>query len=106
MKKEWGFDGVIMSDWDATYDGVAAANAGLDVEMPSAKFMNRATLLPAIKAGQVSLATIDDKVRRILRTAIRFGWLDRAGRRHRPGRSTAKRGAPPRSTPRAPAWCC
>jgi beta-glucosidase len=77
LKKEWGFDGIVMSDWDATYDGVAAANAGLDVEMPSAKFMNRATLLPAIEAGQVSRGTIDDKVRRILRTAIRFGWLDR-----------------------------
>ena len=76
-KKEWGFDGIIMSDWDATYDGVAAANGGLDLEMPSGKFMNRATLLPAVKSGQVSEATIDDKVRRILRTAIRFGWLDR-----------------------------
>ena len=77
LKKEWGFDGIVMSDWDATYDGVAAANAGLDIEMPSAKFMNRATLLPAIKAGRVAPATIDDKVRRILRTAIRLGWLDR-----------------------------
>ncbi len=65
-----------MSDWDSTYDGVAAANGGLDLEMPSGKFMNRATLLPAIKAGTVSTATIDDKVRRILRTAIEFGWLD------------------------------
>ena len=76
-KKEWGFEGIIMSDWDATYDGVAAANGGLDLEMPSCKFMNRATLLPAVKSGKVSEATIDDKVRRILRTAIRFGWLDR-----------------------------
>ncbi len=77
LKKEWGFDGVVMSDWDATYDGVAAANAGLDVEMPAGSFMNRDTLLPAIKAGKVAVATIDDKVRRILRTAVRFGWLDR-----------------------------
>ncbi len=77
VKKDWAFDGIIMSDWDATYDGVAAANAGLDVEMPSAKLMNRATLLPAIQQGKVSLATIDDKVRRILRKAIQFGWLDR-----------------------------
>lgn len=76
-KKEWGFDGIIMSDWDATYDGVAAANAGLDLEMPSGKFMNRANLGPAIKEGKVSIDTIDDKVLRILRTAIRFGWLDR-----------------------------
>ena len=77
VKKEWAFDGIIMSDWDATYDGVAAANGGLDVEMPSGKFMNRATLLPAIRQGKVTVATIDDKVRRILRKAIQFGWLDR-----------------------------
>jgi len=77
IKKDWGFTGILMSDWDSTYDGVAAANGGLDLEMPSGKFMNRATLLPAIKSGKVSEATIDDKVRRILRTAIQFGWLDR-----------------------------
>jgi beta-glucosidase len=76
-KKEWGFSGIIMSDWDSTYDGVAAANGGLDLEMPSGKFMNRTTLLPAVRAGKVTEATIDDKVRRILRTAIQFGWLDR-----------------------------
>jgi beta-glucosidase len=75
-KKEWGFDGVMMSDWDATYDAVAAANAGLDLEMPSGKFMNRATLVPAVREGKVSVATIDDKVRRILRKAVEFGWLD------------------------------
>jgi beta-glucosidase len=77
VKKEWGFAGIVMSDWTSTYDAVAAANGGLDLEMPSGKLMNRATLLPAIQAGKVSEATIDDKVRRILRTAIQFGWLDR-----------------------------
>lgn len=77
VEKEWGFRGIIMSDWDATYDGVAAANAGLDLEMPLGRFMNRATLLPAIQAGKVTTATIDDKVRRILRTAIEFGFFDR-----------------------------
>ena len=40
-KKEWGFKGIMMSDWDATYDAVGAANGGLDLEMPSGKFMNR-----------------------------------------------------------------
>jgi beta-glucosidase len=76
-KKEWGFSGIMMSDWTSTYDGVAAANGGLDLEMPWGKFMNRETLLPAVHAGKVSEATIDDKIRRILRTAIQFGWLDR-----------------------------
>ena len=76
-KKDWGFQGLIMSDWVATYDAVGAANGGLDLEMPSGRFMNRENLLPAIKAGKVSEAAIDDKVRRILRTAITLGWLDR-----------------------------
>jgi beta-glucosidase len=76
VKKEWGFSGIIMSDWTSTYDGVAAANAGLDLEMPSGAFMNRKNLLPAVEQGTVGVPTIEDKVRRILRTAVRFGWLD------------------------------
>jgi beta-glucosidase len=74
VKKEWGFDGLIMSDWSGTYDGIEAANAGQDLEMPSGLHMNREVLKPAIEQGKVSLATIDDKVRRILNTAVRFGW--------------------------------
>jgi beta-glucosidase len=77
LKKEWGFDGILMSDWGATHDGIAAANGGLDLEMPFAQFMNKQTLLPAIQRGSVALSTIDDKVRRILRTAIEFGFFDR-----------------------------
>src|SRR5580698_414471 len=76
-KKEWGFDGIIMSDWNASYDGVAEANGGLDLEMPSAKFMNEKALAPALEQGKVQNATLDDKVRRIVRTAVRFGFLDR-----------------------------
>ena len=76
-KKEWGFDGILMSDWEATHDGTAAANNGLDLEMPSPAFMNAKTLLPAIQRGEVTVATIDDKVRRILRKAIEFGFYDR-----------------------------
>jgi beta-glucosidase len=77
LKKEWGFTGLLMSDWTSTYDTLGVANGGLDVEMPKGVYMNRATLLPLIKSGKVTVATIDDKVRRILRTAIQFGWLDR-----------------------------
>jgi beta-glucosidase len=76
-RKEWGFKGVMMSDWMATYDAVAAANAGLDLEMPNGRFMNRTNLLPALRDGRIQESTIDEKVRRILMTAGRFGWLDR-----------------------------
>ncbi len=77
LKKEWGFNGILMSDWWATYDGVAAANGGLDLEMPDPNFLNAQTLIPAVKAGKVPESVIDDKVRRLFRTSIRFGFLDR-----------------------------
>jgi beta-glucosidase len=65
-----------MSDWGATHDGVAAAKGGLDLEMPSPTFMNSEALLPALKDGKIQVATLDDKVRRIVRKAIEFGFLD------------------------------
>lgn len=77
LKKEWGFNGILMSDWGATHDGIAAFNGGLDLEMPSPTFMNRDTLLPGLKDGKLATATLDDKVRRILRTAIAFGFFDK-----------------------------
>jgi beta-glucosidase len=75
LKGEWGFQGLLMSDWDSTYDGAGAANNGLDLEMPYAKFMNKKELLPAVKDGKVKLATIDDKILRLLRVALRYNWI-------------------------------
>ncbi|MGO8720557.1 MAG: glycoside hydrolase family 3 C-terminal domain-containing protein [Acidobacteriaceae bacterium] len=77
LRKEWGFRGILMSDWGGTYDGIAAANAGLDLEMGDAEFMTAKTLIPAIENGKVPEAVIDEKVRRILRTAMQFGFFDR-----------------------------
>jgi beta-glucosidase len=77
LRGEWGFTGVAMSDWDSTYDGVKAANSGLDLEMPSGKCMSPAVLLEAVRSGVVKESTIDDKVRHILQTTIAFGFFDR-----------------------------
>ena len=77
LKGEWGFQGVLMSDWDATYDGVAAVNNGLDLEMPSPKFMNAKNLIPAVQNGQVKEATIDEHLLRLFRTELRYGFTDR-----------------------------
>ena len=74
-KQQWGFDGLLMSDWMATHDGVAAANGGLDLEMPFGLFMNEKALLPAVKDGKVKESVIDDKIRRLLREGYRFGWI-------------------------------
>ena len=76
LKGEWGFQSILMSDWDATYDSVGAANNGLDLEMPSPRFMNAAGLVAAVNAGTVKESTIDDKVLRLFRTALRYGFLD------------------------------
>ena len=77
LRRQWGFQGIVMSDWRATYDGVAAANGGLDLEMPTGVFMNRENLLQGLRDGGVSQQVIDDKIRHILQTAERFGWLER-----------------------------
>ena len=76
--KEWAFRGIVMSDWGATHNTSAALSGGLDVEMPSGKYFTRELLEPLIREGKVPLQSINEKVRRILRTAVRLGWLDRA----------------------------
>ena len=80
LKGEWGFDGILMSDWTSVYSTVGAANAGLDLEMPKAVWFTPEKLKAAIDAGRVSQATVDDKVVRLLRTYSRFGLLDRVQR--------------------------
>ena len=76
LKKSWGFRGILMSDWVSVHNGIEAAKNGLDLEMPSAEYMNAATLLPAIKNGTISEETINDKVRRILRVIYTYHFND------------------------------
>jgi Beta-glucosidase-related glycosidases len=77
LKGQWGFSGILMSDWGSTHDGLAAAKGGLDLEMPQADFMNSSTLLPYISNGTLPESVIDDKVRRILRIIFSFGFYDK-----------------------------
>jgi len=76
LKGEWGFEGFVVSDWGATHSTIVAANNGLDIEMPGDAFFGD-KLLAAIKDGKVSQSIIDDKVRRILRIMMRFGFFER-----------------------------
>jgi beta-glucosidase len=75
LKQQLGFSGWMMSDYEATHSTVEAANAGLDQEMPTAKYFGD-HLLSAIQTGQVSLTTLEDKVRRMLRTMFAFGLFE------------------------------
>jgi beta-glucosidase len=48
LRNEWGFKGILMSDYDAIHDGLTAALAGCDIDLPSGSFMNQQNLLPWI----------------------------------------------------------
>jgi beta-glucosidase len=79
LKEEWGFRGFVVSDWGASHSTVGTANNGLDLEMdganPVGAWWGRGQLLAAVRNGQVAEATVDDKVRRILRAMFSSGIL-------------------------------
>ncbi|MEI7663104.1 MAG: glycoside hydrolase family 3 C-terminal domain-containing protein, partial [Bacteroidota bacterium] len=66
LKNEWGFKGVVVSDWVSTHSTVDAANHGLDLEMPVGNVFSAANLKKALQEGKIREATINDKVKRIL----------------------------------------
>lgn len=72
LKKEWGFDGFVISDWGATQSTVASALAGLDLEMPTGRFFD-GKLKEAVESGRVPLATIDGMLVRRFAKEIEFG---------------------------------
>jgi beta-glucosidase len=80
LKGEWGFSGLVMSDFlYAVHDAKAAIEAGLDLEMPFARHYGR-RLLRLVERGEVSEAYIDDAVRRVLRQKIRFAQVGEPAR--------------------------
>ena len=81
LKTEWGFDGVVVSDWTAVRS-LAAAEAGQDLVMPGPTGPWGDALVRAVRAGQIPEDVIDDKVRRITLLAARVGAL--AGVGHQP----------------------
>lgn len=66
LRNEWGFDGLIMSDWWGTYSTSEAITAGLDLEMPGPSIFRGKQLVTAVEARKVSKRTINDSVRRLL----------------------------------------
>jgi beta-glucosidase len=76
LKDEWGYDGVVMSDWFAARSTEAAGAGGLDLAMPGPDSPWRDALVAAVRAGRVGEAVVDDKVLRILRLAARVGALE------------------------------
>ncbi|KIJ69935.1 glycoside hydrolase family 3 protein [Hydnomerulius pinastri MD-312] len=71
LRKEWGYQGMTMSDWIGTYSTSQAINAGLDLEMPGPTVMRGKALERAVACGKVRVSTIDDRVRSILKLVLR-----------------------------------
>jgi len=82
LKRDWGFTGLVMSDWGGAHSTLGCALHGLDLEMNGRskrdydQMFFGAPLLEAIRGGSVNEAVLDDKIRRILRVMIRIGVLD------------------------------
>jgi beta-glucosidase len=79
LKEEWGFDGMVISDWYGTYDPTSARGS-LDVEMPGpARWASAEHVKQALEDGSITTAAIDEKVRRILTTIARVGAFENPG---------------------------
>lgn len=76
LRGEWGFKGILMSDWTATYSPLNAAMSGLDLEMPVAKSMTVENLRPLVENGVIDERFIDEKCVDIIQTLLAWGWLD------------------------------
>jgi beta-glucosidase len=66
LRDEWGFDGLVMSDWGGTDDRVAGLHAGLDLEMPGSGGVNDAEIVNAVRAGRLAPDVLDRSVERIV----------------------------------------
>ena len=72
LREEWGFDGVVMSDWGATHDRVKGVAAGLDLEMPGDSAICRKWIIDGVKDGTLKMGDLDKAVENILRLVQRY----------------------------------
>jgi beta-glucosidase len=76
LRREWGFDGLVMSDWFGAHSTAPAALAGLDLEMPGPSAWLGPTLAAAVRSGEVDESVVDGQVRNVLRLMGRVGILE------------------------------
>lgn len=72
LRREWGFDGVVMSDWGATHDRVKGVAAGLDLEMPGDTAICRKWIIDSVKDGTLKTEDLDKAVENVLRLVQRY----------------------------------
>ena len=73
LRDEWGYQGLVMSDWGAVVDHVAAIKAGLDLEMPGKGDASKEEIIRAVKEGRLQESTLNRSALRVLEMAERYG---------------------------------
>lgn len=76
LKGEWGYQGTVISDFNAIHDAFKGAWAGTDIDMPSGLQFTEANLLPYVWSGQLTQNVIDDKVKRNLRAIVSYDFQE------------------------------
>jgi beta-glucosidase len=71
LREEWGFEGLVVSDWGAVHDRVAALRGGLDLEMPPNLGVSDAAIVEAVRDGSLDESVLDEAVGRVLRLVDR-----------------------------------
>jgi beta-glucosidase len=79
LKDEWGFEGLVISDWGAVHERVAALKGGLDLEMPGPKERRVKAVVEAVRSGALDQAVLDEAVRRILEIALKASQTPKGG---------------------------
>lgn len=77
LRREWGFDGYVQSDFWSTRSAAASLNAGLDLEMPDAKWLNDANVTAALADTSLEIETVDRALVRRFTQMFRFGQFER-----------------------------
>ncbi|MFR0610416.1 beta-glucosidase family protein [Limosilactobacillus mucosae] len=73
LRDEWGYQGLVMSDWGAVVDHIAAVKAGLDLEMPGKGDASKEEIIRAVKEGRLQESTLNRSALRVLEMAERYG---------------------------------
>ncbi|MBW7881297.1 MAG: glycoside hydrolase family 3 C-terminal domain-containing protein [Caldilineaceae bacterium] len=79
LKREWGFEGVVVSDWGAVHDRVKALQGGVDLEMPGPRPRRTQAVVDAVRAGELDETLLNDAVRRILNLVFRSAETPQEG---------------------------
>ncbi|MCX6029953.1 MAG: glycoside hydrolase family 3 C-terminal domain-containing protein [Chloroflexi bacterium] len=79
LKDEWGFEGLVVSDWGTVRDRVAALRGGVDWEMPGPQDRRVKAVVEAVRSGELAEATLDESVRRILRIVFKAQETPKGG---------------------------